>query len=244
MSAKIQINKIILDYLNALTSVITTKEELLYCISTLQALNKPEAEKFQPLPTRINKISMPIIYETEDGVQSTRMCGTGVLRLLNNSLEEVHWVKIKPAGETEATEYVPIDAYTLDRILPNNLNDLYIIHYLQMLTKRKIDSAELVDYVSTIRSRMTDTAHLFTLRKMLKGQLSCSGISMDVSCAYIDMVIDKILPEIAEAMLTMRSVLRTHYAISDIFRAILPLKNDKWAKACVDYQQFYTENFM
>ena len=234
---------------------IMSIEELNYCMSQLRALKSSLQPKAEPKAYRVTKSSVPIQYISYGQLQSKRMSGMDILRMLSKD-GDYHDVKIKLPGSSEADSYVFLSADALDTILPIHFNNLHTLRFLQMISRRCAEPKTIVEFVSILETRMPTSTHLNLARSLAAiepvifddGTIFVTGgtqykLSTQTLLAYMDLVIKKIIPAACDEMLLRKDPRRTHYAISDIFSLVSP-DNLEWAEARIKYNQFYADNFL
>lgn len=234
---------------------IMSIEELSYCMSQLRALKSTLQPPAEPKPYRVTKRSIPIQYISYGQLQSKRMSGMDILRMLSTN-RDLHDVKVKLPGSSEADSYVFLSVDALDKILPIHFNDLQTLHFLQMVSRRCVQPKTIVEYISILEDRMPISTHLNLSRSFAgigptifdDGTIfvtggACYNLSAQALLAYMDLVIKKIIPAACDEMLLRKDPRRAHYAISDIF-SLVSSDNPEWVEARIKYNHFYADNFL
>ena len=234
---------------------IMSVEELSYCMSQLRALKSSLQPKAEQKPYRVTKRSIPIQYISYDQLQSKRMSGMDILKMLSAN-SDLHDVKIKLPGSSESDSYVFLTADALDKILPIHFNDLQTLRFLQMVSRRCEQSKTIAEYVAILEDRMAISTHLNLARSLAAigshifddGTVFVTGsshykLNAQTLLAYIDLIIKKIVPAACDEMLLKKDPRRTHYAICEIFSLVMP-NNPEWVEARMTYSRFYAKNFL
>lgn len=234
---------------------IMSIEELSYCMSQLRALKPTLQPPAEPKPYKVTKRSIPVQYISYGQLQSKRMSGMDILRMLSTD-RDVHDIKIKLPGSSESDAYVLLTADALDKVLPIHFNDLQTLRFLQMVSRRCMQSKAIAEYVAILEDRMAISTHLNLARSFAAigprifddGTVFVTGsshykLNAQTLLAYIDLIIKKIVPAACNGMLLKKDPRRTHYAICEIFSLVTP-NNPEWVEARMRYNRFYTENFL